>query len=158
MSEPTRRRSWISRTVVGIALATCFSDFSHEMVTAVLPLYLAQVGLGAAALGIIEGIADFLVSMGRSNDAILFGGRVHLYVDADDEAARDLALKLPSSTSRDYGRPFAQVFQDVKYDFYKIDPMLFAPASVTVSSLRSGRTFRAGRVDRDALVASFGIE
>jgi len=56
---------WINRTIVGIALATCFSDFSHEMVTAVLPLYLAKVGLGAAALGIIEGIADFLVSMSK---------------------------------------------------------------------------------------------
>lgn len=54
-SGPPRR--WINRTIVGIALATCFSDFSHEMVTAVLPLYLAKVGLakvglGAAVLGI----------------------------------------------------------------------------------------------------------
>jgi MFS family permease len=62
-SGPPRR--WINRTIIGIALATCFSDFSHEMVTAVLPLYLAKVGLGAAALGIIEGIADFLVSMSK---------------------------------------------------------------------------------------------
>jgi MFS family permease len=62
---PKPRRSWINRTLIGIALATCFSDFSHEMVTAVLPLYLARVGLGAAALGIIEGCADFLVSMSK---------------------------------------------------------------------------------------------
>jgi methenyltetrahydromethanopterin cyclohydrolase len=101
--------------------------------------------------------ADFLVSMGRSNDAILFGGRVHLYVDTEDEAARDLAMRLPSSASRDYGRPFAEVFKDVNYDFYKIDPMLFAPACVTVSNLNSGRTFRAGRVDSQALASSFGI-
>jgi MFS family permease len=68
MTTDTTKRSsfgWINRTIVGIALATCFSDFSHEMVTAVLPLYLAKVGLGAAALGIIEGIADFLVSMSK---------------------------------------------------------------------------------------------
>ena len=56
---------WINRTIIGIALATCFSDFSHEMVTAVLPLYLAKVGLGAAALGIVEGVADFLVSLSK---------------------------------------------------------------------------------------------
>lgn len=62
---PSRTRSWINRTVVGIALATCFSDFSHEMVTAVLPLYLAKIGLGAAALGVIEGVADFLVSLSK---------------------------------------------------------------------------------------------
>jgi MFS family permease len=68
MTTNTTKRSsstWINRTIVGIALATCFSDFSHEMVTAVLPLYLAKVGLGAAALGMIEGIADFLVSMSK---------------------------------------------------------------------------------------------
>lgn len=67
IKDTTKRSSfgWINRTIVGIALATCFSDFSHEMVTAVLPLYLAKVGLGAAALGIIEGIADFLVSMSK---------------------------------------------------------------------------------------------
>ncbi len=59
------RKGWINRTIIGISLATCFSDFSHEMVTAVLPLYLAKVGLGAAALGVIEGVADFLVSMSK---------------------------------------------------------------------------------------------
>jgi hypothetical protein len=41
--------SWLNRTVVGIILATFFSDFSHEMATAVLPLFLATVGLGPAA-------------------------------------------------------------------------------------------------------------
>lgn len=56
---------WITRAVVGIVLATFFSDFSHEMATAVLPLYLVSVGLGPAALGMIEGIADFLVSVSK---------------------------------------------------------------------------------------------
>jgi MFS family permease len=46
-------------------LATFFSDFSHEMCTAVLPLYLATLGLGPAALGLIEGVADFLVSVSK---------------------------------------------------------------------------------------------
>src|SRR5437667_11431678 len=59
------RPSWISRTVVGIVLATFLSDFSHEMCTAVLPLYLATLGLGPAALGLIEGVADFLVSLSK---------------------------------------------------------------------------------------------
>lgn len=65
MGDKAHSRPWITRTVVGIALATCLSDFSHEMVTAILPLYLAQVGLGPAALGVIEGIADFLVSLSK---------------------------------------------------------------------------------------------
>lgn len=61
----TRPSRWMNRTVIGICAATFFSDFSHEMVTAVLPMYLASVGLGAAALGLIEGIADFLVSLSK---------------------------------------------------------------------------------------------
>lgn len=65
--KPRARRglSWINSTVVGICAATFLSDFSHEMVTAVLPMFLASVGLGAAALGVIEGIADFLVSLSK---------------------------------------------------------------------------------------------
>ena len=63
MQDPGR--GWITRTVTGIVLATLLSDFSHEMVTAVLPLYLGAMGLGASALGLIEGIADLLVSLSK---------------------------------------------------------------------------------------------
>lgn len=67
MASPTPqpRRPWITRTVLAIVLATFFSDVSHEMCTAVLPLYLATVGLGPSALGLIEGVADFLVSLSK---------------------------------------------------------------------------------------------
>jgi MFS family permease len=56
---------WITRTVLAIVLATFFSDVSHEMCTAILPMYLATLGLGPAALGLIEGVADFLVSISK---------------------------------------------------------------------------------------------
>jgi hypothetical protein len=68
MSEATEAppsRPWVTRTVVGIIAATFFSDVSHEMATAVLPLYLATIGLGPAALGVIEGVVDFLVSLSK---------------------------------------------------------------------------------------------
>ncbi len=67
---------WLNRTVIGIVLATFLSDFSHEMCTAVLPLYLSTVGLGPAALGVIEGVADFLVSLSK-----LAGGMVGHHVE-----------------------------------------------------------------------------
>ncbi len=89
--------------------------------------------------------------MGRTNDAILYGGRVHLKVRGSDEAARDLAQRLPSSTSRDYGRSFGDIFRDYEYDFYKIDPALFAPAEVWVSNLDSGRTWHGGGLNMDLL-------
>lgn len=98
---------------------------------------------------------DFLTAMGRTNDAILFGGRVHLFVAGEEAAAADLANRLPSVASADYGQPFAQVFKAAGYDFYKIDPLLFAPAQVCVTCLSSGRSFRAGRLDAELLERSF---
>jgi MFS family permease len=68
-------RPWLTRAIVGIVLATFFSDFSHELATAVLPLYLASIGLGPAALGAIEGVADFLVSVSKLGGGVL-GHRV----------------------------------------------------------------------------------
>lgn len=125
----------------------------HKVHAIGFPLERLVDGAGTAPLP--PPASDFLTAMGRTNDAILFGGAVQLHVDCDDDEARDLAYRLPSSASRDYGRPFAQVFKDVKYDFYKIDPMLFAPAQVVVSNLRSGATFRGGSLDEALLDASF---
>jgi methenyltetrahydromethanopterin cyclohydrolase len=109
------------------------------------------------ALGhIVEGSAraplpapspDGVAAMGRTNDAILYGGCVHLHVRGSDEDARALAQALPSRNSRDHGRSFAEIFQAVEYDFYKIDPALFAPAEAWVSNLDSGNTFHAGGPD-----------
>lgn len=99
---------------------------------------------------------DFLNGMGRTNDAILFGGHAHIFVLGSDDAAAELAKNLPSSASRDYGRPFAEVFKAVEYDFYKVDPMLFSPAAVTVTALESGRSFSGGKLDTALLDKSFG--
>ena len=98
----------------------------------------------------------FLIGMGRTNDAILFGGHAHIFVKGSDEAAAKLAQELPSSASRDYGRPFAEVFKSVNMDFYKIDPMLFSPASVIVTALESGNSFKGGKLDEALLNLSFG--
>jgi len=98
----------------------------------------------------------FVKAMGRTNDAILFAGQVHIFVKGTDEAAKNLADNLPSSTSKDYGKPFAEVFKQYDHDFFKIDPMLFSPASVIVTAVESGNSFRAGKLDNVLLDQSFG--
>jgi methenyltetrahydromethanopterin cyclohydrolase len=95
--------------------------------------------------------------MGRTNDAILFAGQVHLFVSGDDQAAQQLAEQLPSSTSKDYGKPFAQIFKEYDYDFFKVDGLLFSPASVIVTAVDSGKSFHAGRLDEELLNKSFGV-
>jgi len=98
---------------------------------------------------------DFATSMGRTNDAIIYGGRVHLFVSGPAADAKRLAEQLSSVTSRDYGAPFVEIFRRFKGDFYAIDPMLFSPAAVAVTALDSGETFRAGKVSVELLDASF---
>jgi MFS family permease len=58
-----RPQRWLNRTVLGIGLASLFSDWSHEIATTVLPTFLATMGAAAAWLGIIEGVADGLSSL-----------------------------------------------------------------------------------------------
>ncbi|MCF6203479.1 MAG: methenyltetrahydromethanopterin cyclohydrolase [Methylococcaceae bacterium] len=99
---------------------------------------------------------DFVKAMGRTNDAILFAGQVHIFVKGSDEAAEKLAKELPSSTSKDYGKPFAEIFKAYEYDFFKVDGMLFSPASVIVTAVESGKSFRAGKLDNALLDQSFG--
>lgn len=110
---------------------------------------------GAATAPVCPPSEDFITAMGRTNDAILFGGQAHLFVDSSDDEARQLAEKLPSSASKDYGKPFAQIFKDYNYDFYQIDPMLFSPARVAVTTIKTGRTFHAGKLDEALLEQSF---
>jgi len=100
---------------------------------------------------------DFMTGMGRTNDAILFGGQVQLFVNATDEEAQDLAEKMPSNTSSDYGRPFAEIFKSYEYDFFKIDGSLFSPAKVTITNTNTGKSFTAGELNHDMLSQSFGL-
>jgi len=126
----------------------------HKIHTLHFPLEHVVDGLASAPLP--PPSPDFLTGMGRTNDAILFGGQVHLFVKGSDQAAEQLAKQLPSSASKDYGLPFAQVFKRVNMDFYQIDPMLFSPAQVSVTALESGNTFHAGHLDIDLINLSFG--
>jgi methenyltetrahydromethanopterin cyclohydrolase len=112
--------------------------------------------LGFALHHIVDGVAtaplpsptpDGVQAMGRTNDAILYGGQVHLSVRGDDAAALALARHLPSTTSSDHGRSFADIFKEAGYDFYKIDAGLFAPAEVWISNLDSGHTWHGGALN-----------
>jgi methenyltetrahydromethanopterin cyclohydrolase len=126
----------------------------HKAHTLHFPLENIVDGFGSAP--VCPPHPNFVKAMGRTNDAILFAGQVHLFVKGSDEAAEKLAQELPSSTSKDYGKPFADIFKHYQYDFFKIDPMLFSPASVIVTAVESGKSFRAGKLDNALLDQSFG--
>jgi methenyltetrahydromethanopterin cyclohydrolase len=123
---------------------------SHELG---FPIERIVDGMGAAPL--CPPHPDFITAMGRTNDAIILAGQVQLFVTGPADEAQALAEKLPSKASRDYGRPFAEIFKQFKGDFYAIDPMLFSPAAITVTALDSGKSFHAGAIDLGLLDASF---
>jgi methenyltetrahydromethanopterin cyclohydrolase len=95
-----------------------------------------------------------LRGIGRTNDCILYGGQAHYTIRASDQELAELAEKVPASASRDYGTPFYDIFQRYEGDFYKIDPLLFSPGEVWLTSTESGRTFHAGHLNPEVLTAS----
>jgi methenyltetrahydromethanopterin cyclohydrolase len=101
---------------------------------------------------------DFEVAMARTNDAILYGGTVYCTVEYDDEAElQKVVAQAPSGTSKDYGKPFLQIFREADRDFYKIDHNLFAPATLLINNAKTGNTFKAGKINTDALKESFSV-
>jgi methenyltetrahydromethanopterin cyclohydrolase len=97
-------------------------------------------------------------TMGRTNDAILYGG-VASYVlrHNDDKVLKALLKAAPSSASKAHGRLFKDVFREAGADFFMVDPDLFAPAVFWVTNVTSGSTFRAGATRMDLLVSSWNL-
>jgi methenyltetrahydromethanopterin cyclohydrolase len=101
---------------------------------------------------------DFEVAMARTNDVILYGGVVYLTVDYDDETKlQQLVNDAPSINSKDYGKPFLQIFLNADKDFYKIDNSLFAPAMLMINNAKTGKTFKAGKINPHVLAQALGF-
>jgi methenyltetrahydromethanopterin cyclohydrolase len=124
----------------------------HKMDAVGFDVTKVVTGIGTAPLPPIA--KSDLRAIGRTNDCILYGGQARYTVRADDAELADLAAKLPSSASQDYGTPFYDIFKRYDNDFYKIDPLLFSPAEVWLTSAQSGKTYHAGHLNPEVLHAS----
>jgi len=94
-------------------------------------------------------------AIGRTNDAVLYGGTVHLWIEGPDDEVADLAARLPSASSEAFGTPFAELLEAADWNFYDIDPMLFSPAAATLTSTESGRAHHGGGLAPEVLERSF---
>ncbi len=126
----------------------------HKAHTLHFPLENIVSGTSSAPMPPVS--PDFMTAMGRTNDAILFGGFVQLNVKCSDAEAEKLAFELPSNSSKDYGKTFAEVFKFYNMDFYQIDPLLFSPAMVNINNLTTGKHFVGGKLNEALLNQSFG--
>jgi methenyltetrahydromethanopterin cyclohydrolase len=106
-------------------------------------------------------------AMGRTNDSILYGGVTNYALEYEDEQKLESIVKqAPSSSSKmlqearklaEKNPRFLDIFKEAGFDFYKIDPDIFAPAVVVVNNIKTGKTFRAGSLDIDLLKESLGL-
>ena len=124
----------------------------HKMETLGFDVRRIVSGMGTAPIPPVA--KNDLKAIGRTNDCILYGGQARYTVRASDAELAELAPKVPASASRDYGVPFYEIFQRYEGDFYKIDPLLFSPAEVWLTSVESGRTFHAGHLNPEVLSTS----
>ena len=136
--------------VVARSVETCL----HKMHAVQLPLEQVVSAFGCAPLP--PPSPDMALGIGRTNDAILYGATVTLWMATEDEMIESLGSVLPSNSSSDFGSPFAEIFKRYDYDFYKVDPALFSPAQVIVFNTLSGNSWRFGNVKPDLIAESFG--
>ncbi|MEZ6052855.1 MAG: methenyltetrahydromethanopterin cyclohydrolase [Planctomycetaceae bacterium] len=137
--------------VVARSVETCL----HKLHELKFDLTRIRSAVGSAPFAPVA--ADDLAGIGRTNDAILYGGRVHLWVTGDDESLASIGPKVPSSASEAYGEPFVTIFEQAGHDFYAIDKLLFSPAEVVFQNVDTGRVHVFGGTDESVVAKSFGI-
>ncbi len=125
----------------------------HKLYELGFDLDRVQSGWGIAPLPPVAG--DDLAAIGRSNDAILYGSEVTLWIEGDDASLEQVGPQVPSNSSADHGEPFCNIFARYDNDFYKIDEHLFSPAIINLVNLETGRSFRFGEFVPDVLQCSF---
>ena len=121
----------------------------HKLLT--LEFDVTRVRCGAGSCPLAPAGGGDAAALGRTNDAILYGSTVTLWIDATRDELAELAPRVPSSSSDRHGRPFADLLAEAGGDFYALDPLLFAPAAVTLVGTRDGSAAAAGGVREDLL-------
>lgn len=111
--------------------------------------------IGSAPLAPVA--ADDLTGIGRTNDAILYGARVTLWINGDDESIEEIGPSVPSNASDAYGEPFLTIFEAAGRDFYSVDKLLFSPAEIVFHNQETGRVHAFGGVNHSVLARSFGL-
>lgn len=135
--------------VVARSVETALHKLHH------LQFDLSRIESGCGSAPLPPPAKNDLAALGRTNDAVLYGARVTLWVRGDDESITAIGDRVPSSSSRDFGAPFGEVFERYGRDFYKVDPALFSPAQVTFQNLDTGRTHLFGKPTPEVLERSF---
>lgn len=97
---------------------------------------------------------DVAEAMGRTNDAIRYGGITYYVVNHnDDKMIEKFVKKVPPRDNKS----FAEIFKGAR-GFYDVDLLAFAPAVITVNNLKTGRTCKAGHVNIEFLMKTMSVQ
>ncbi len=130
----------------------------HKLHEIHFPLDVIKDGFGTTTIAPIA--KDDLGAMGRTNDSIIAAGMTYYTIDVEKEKEQDLfdlLKKAPANTSSSYGKPFIETFKAANYNFYDIDPGLFAPAVYTITNIKTGKSLTVGKVNNELLKESYGL-
>lgn len=127
----------------------------HKLHELKFPVDVIVSGTGTAPLPPVAN--DDLAGIGRTNDSILYGSVVNLWVRCEDELIEEIGPQTPSNSSSSHGQSFLSLFKEANHDFYALDKALFSPAVVIFHNLTSGRSFRFGTLMPELLNRSFGM-
>jgi methenyltetrahydromethanopterin cyclohydrolase len=112
-----------------------------------------MAGIGTAPIAPVK--KDSTKAMGSTNDATIYHGSIMLTMKAPE--IKEYLDKIPSSTSKGYGKPFYEIFKEANFDFYQIDTALFSPAEVVINELSEGAIYHVGKVNPEVTLKSFGF-
>ncbi len=120
----------------------------------ILGLDLKKVKYGVGYAPIMPVHTDGGKAMGRAEDALTYGGVTNYVVDEEEDVLRDMAEKAPSSNCKDYGKTSYEIYKAVDFDFTQVDPALFAPAVVTLTSAQTGASYTYGEINNGVIKSS----
>ncbi len=130
----------------------------HKLHELHFPLEVIKDGSGTAPIAPIA--KDDFAAMGLTNDSIIAAGTTFYTMDIEKEKEAELfelIKSAPANQSSSYGKPFNEIFKKANYDFYKIDPGLFAPAIYNIKNIKTGKTLTVGEINHDLLKLSYGF-
>ncbi len=125
----------------------------HKMYEKGFPIDSITFARGMAPVAPV--IDDELEAMGRINDALLYGGFSEFWLDCSDSEIEKVINDLVSKSSKSFGEPFAKLFKEADYDFFKMDKDIHAMAKVIMINQRTGNRFEAGEIHQDIIRRSY---
>ncbi len=102
-------------------------------------------------------VKDDLLAMGRLNDVLIYGGQATFTVNCDDIEIEKIIDKIPSSSSKSYGKPFKEIYEKNGCNFFNVPMNLYSPAQVVIINERTGSIFNRGKINVELLEKSFSI-